>query len=86
MKALRDNNIITNEVFMVQTEGDTQIIKFGGYDQDAIEGDLTVLECSDTSSYTLNMKNISINGTDIEFIYTQKVRLDISQPYVYVPN
>lgn len=55
MKALRDNNLITNEVFMVQIGKDESVIKFGGYDKDSIMNDLTVLECSDSSSYLLDV-------------------------------
>jgi len=29
---MRDANIITNEIFMVQIDKETQVVKFGGYD------------------------------------------------------
>jgi hypothetical protein len=45
MKALRDNGQITNEIFMVQTYDKTQVVKFGGYDEASIEGELDILEC-----------------------------------------
>ena len=43
MKALRDNNFITNEVAMIQINKDDSVVKFGGYDQSAIDGLLTIL-------------------------------------------
>jgi hypothetical protein len=43
MKALRDNNFITNEVTMIQINKDDSVVKFGGYDQSAIDGLLTIL-------------------------------------------
>ena len=56
MKALRDNGYITNEVFMIKIVGNEKYIKFGGYDKSTISGDINVLECSDSSSYSLDMK------------------------------
>jgi hypothetical protein len=32
IKALRDNNLITNEVTMVQIGKEISVVKFGGYD------------------------------------------------------
>tara|TARA_B110000285_G_C14926345_1_gene515177 strand:- start:200 stop:376 length:177 start_codon:yes stop_codon:yes gene_type:complete len=58
MKALRDNGYITHEVFMIKIVGNEKYIKFGGYDKSTISGDINVLECSDPSSYSLDMKSI----------------------------
>jgi len=45
MKALRDNDIITNEVIMVyiNEREHNSVVKFGGYDGSVIDGFLTIL-------------------------------------------
>jgi hypothetical protein len=78
---MRDANIITNEIFMVQTDQDTNVIKFGGYDKGSIYGNLVVLECSDSSSFKLDLTKTLINGVDAfanEASVIRKVRLDVS--------
>jgi len=55
IKALRDNNMITNEVTMVQIDKEVSVVKFGGYDQSAMEGFLTVLQCHEQNHYWLEM-------------------------------
>ena len=79
MKAIRDENIITNEIFMVQVDKDTQVVKFGGYDKGSIYNELTVLECSDSSSFKLDLTQTNINGVNALSSDTKirKVRLDI---------
>jgi len=46
VKALRENNIIENEVFMIQYFDTGSVIKFGGWDAAATDGVLSFLECS----------------------------------------
>jgi len=48
-----------------------------------------VLECSDSSSYKLDSTQTLINGVDAfkdSPSKIRKVRLDVSQPYLYVPK
>jgi hypothetical protein len=87
MKSLRDRNIITNEVFMIQiNENISSVIKFGGWDSSAISGDLNVLGCSDSSSFTLDYSRTLINEVESELpSRIRVVRLDIQQPYLYLP-
>jgi hypothetical protein len=87
MKAMRDANIITYEIFMVQIDKDTQVVKFGGYDKGSIYNELKVLECSDSSSFKLDLSQTNINGVNALSKDTtiRKVRLDVSQPYLYLP-
>jgi hypothetical protein len=88
MKSLRDGNIITNEVFMIQINKNiSSVVKFGGWDSSAISGDLTVLECSDSSSFTLDVSQTFINGSNVLPSSSIRVaRLDIQQPYLYLPK
>ena len=89
MKAMRDANIITNEIFMVQIDKDTQVVKFGGFDKGSIYGEIVVLECSDPSSFKLDLTQTLINGVNAfkdSASKIRKVRLDVSQPYLYLPS
>ena len=56
MKALRENNIIENEVFMIQHLEKSSIIKFGGWDATAINGSPKFLQCNSQKDYTLLMQ------------------------------
>jgi len=57
MQALRDNNIIENDVFMIQHTNTGSIIKFGGYDTTAFDGGvMQVLGCNSQKDYNLIMK------------------------------
>lgn len=55
--ALREHNVIENEVFQIQHLNDTSaVIKFGGWDATAFDGALRVLECNTKTDYTLVMQ------------------------------
>ena len=56
MKALRQNNMIENEVFMIQHLKDgSMLIKFGGWDLTASDGPTKFLACNSQKEYTLVM-------------------------------
>jgi len=69
--------MITNEVFMIQIGKDTSVIKFGGYDKLSVPNGLTVLECSDSSSYLLDVSQTLVNNKNaLTTEYIRTVRLD----------
>jgi hypothetical protein len=89
LKALRDNNIIENDVFMIQHLEKGAMIKFGGWDTAATDGALTFLECNSQKDWTLVMETAFLVKDDTlasaTLAQARTARLDLSRPYLYIP-
>ena len=89
LNALRDNNIIENDVFMIQHLDKGAIIKFGGWDTAATDGALTFLACNSQKDWTLVMDTAFLTKDDAlasaTLAQARTARLDLSRPYLYMP-
>jgi hypothetical protein len=88
---LYDQGLIKNKVFSIFVGGVDAHIKFGSWDQGAIQNDrfLSMFESTNqTFGYGVKFTKFSIGGTDIELNggYAQTAVFDPSLPYIYMPE
>ena len=95
MYQLRERNIIDQLVFSVYLSlkpGNGTHVKFGGYDEEGIEGGadrIRFLETDDSSSWSVPMSSVSIGDSQIEYDEDEDggrfAIFELAYPYIYMP-
>ena len=87
-----DQKMIDHQVVMVNamnTRGNSSVIKFGGWDLEALTPgtSLTVLKTENEKSWTLKSSLFSYNGTNLFTSVVEKnIDLNPHLPYLYIPD
>jgi hypothetical protein len=92
MWQLKNQGMIDHQVVMVNAmnnRGNSSVIKFGGYDMNALKAevtDLTVLRTKDASSYSLTASVFDYGSNSLLSGVNKNVHLNPHLPYLYVPD
>lgn len=83
--------MIDHEIVMVNAmnvRGNSSVVKFGGYDQNALKAgtSLTVLRTKDEKGYILKASEFKYDSTSLISGIPKDVDLNPQLPYMYVPD